>query len=182
MKKLILFLFVATSIAFAQTTTTCPTGTPNTPYSYFASTGIGYDPFSAVPSLTTGVGVKTGACSNAFLVTSITTGLGTNNPTPGYAMLSERFEYHIAHNSYFEFIGDGQLGVIQQVSGNTTTGTNVTTAAFGGGAAVGFDIGYLASRKKFHLPIVFHADYVAAPNAPTNAVKPSYLIDFRKTF
>jgi len=158
----------------------CPAGAPNTPYSYFGSTAIGYDQFAKLPSLSTGFGVKTGTCSNAFLVTTITTGIGASNPTPGYALLSERFEYHLVHSGYFEFIGDGHLGVVQAASGSGT----VTTATFGGGAAVGFDLGYLASKKKFHLPIVFHADYVAAPAAPAgaNAVKPSYLLDIRKTF
>lgn len=179
MLALALTLNAQTVSAPAANAGVCPASVPNTPYSYFGSTGLGYDQFSKLPSFSTGFGVKTGSCSNAFLVTTITTGIGSNNPTPGYAMLSERFEYHIAHSNYFEFIGDGQIGVVQQGAGSSNT---VTTATFGGGGAIAFDLGYLASRKKFHLPIVVHADYVAAPNAPANAVKPSYLLDIRKTF
>lgn len=171
--------------ALAQTvplpTITCPSTSGNTAYQFFASSGIGYDQFAKLPSVSTGVGVKTGQCSNAFLVTTITTGLGANNPNPGYGMLSERFEYHLMHSDYFELIGDGQLGVIQQSVAGGTGGSTVTTAVFGGGAAVGIDVGWFFSKKAFHLPFVFHADYVTAPALP-NAVKPSYLIDIRKTF
>lgn len=178
---LVLLGLVGMGRGWSQTTppTPCPSTSPNTPYSYFGSTGIGYDQFSNLPSVSTGFGVKTGTCSNAFLVTTITTGLGSNNPTPGYGQLSEKFEYHLAHSAYFEFLGDGQVGVVQAPSGATST---VTTATFGGGAAVAFDLGYLASGKKFHLPVAFHVDYVAAPGVPGNAVKPSYLLEFRKTF
>jgi hypothetical protein len=170
--------------AFAQTTptpTACPAGTANTPYSYWAGSGVGYDLFGKLPSVRTFFAVKAGECSNVFLETLISTGVGANNPTPGYAMLSERLNYQVAAKGPFSFEGHGQVGVIQQ----TTSGANtVTTAAFGGGAGLGFDIGQVLSKGKISLPIVFSADYIAAPAAaaPAGAVKPSYSIDIRKTF
>lgn len=162
--------------ALAQTNgvpSPCPSG--NTPYSYFASTGLGYDQLAKSLSAQTGFGIKAGTCSNTFLVTMISTGVGSNNPSPGYASLSERLEYHVATSGIWEFLADGQIGVIQ----TSASSGSVTTAMFGGGAALSLDLGWWLSKHSFHLPVVFHADYVAVTSTQ---VKPSYLFDFRKTF
>lgn len=167
-------IFAQTPITPAPAVTaTCPAG--NTPYNYFASASASYDYYAQTPAVGSGFGVKTGTCSNAFLVTTINQGVGPTAAGQTYATLSEKFEYHLAHSGNFEFIGDGQLGVAQVVSSSGT----VTQAMFGGGVSVSYDVGYVLSKKAFHLPVVFHFDYFAIT---ANQVKPTYTIDFRKTF
>lgn len=180
MKKLLLgFLVIGglmaqTIVAPPITTSPCPVGT-NAPYSEFGFVSLSYDYFAATPAAETGFGVKTGTCSKAFLVTVVSTGIGPNAQNNGYASLTEHFEYHIANSGYFEFIGDGQVGAVL----STTSGGTVTNAMFGGGAAISYDVVGQISKGKFHLPVVLHADYVAIT---ANQVKPTYTLEFRKTF
>jgi hypothetical protein len=158
----------------AQTTTTCAAGsTP--PFSYFASGGAYYDYYGKSPSVSTGFGVKTGQCSNAFLNTDISSGVGPSATAPTDATVTETLEYHLAHSGNFDFIGQGAIGAVQ----STTTSGTVTAAMFAGGVAVSYDAGYALSKGKMHLPVVLKFLYTAIT---ATEVKPVYGVEFRKTF
>ena len=179
--KFLGLLVLIVGIGIAQTippptsqSSQCPANS-NSPYSEFGFVSVSYDYFASTPAVETGFGVKTGTCSKSFLVTVVSTGIGPNSQNNGYAALTEHFEYHIATSGWFEFIGDGQVGAVL----STTTGGTVTNAMFGGGAAISYDVVGQLSKNKFHLPVVFHADYIAIT---ANQVKPTYTLEFRKTF
>lgn len=189
MKKyatLVLSFCLFALVAMGQTTTPASPCTDNIPYSYWGGTGISYE--SGAVSVTEAFGVKAGTCSNAMLDTIISTGVGTNST--GVSSLTEQFEYHVAHTGYWSFIAKGQLGAAQITSTSpsvTGQSSTVTAAEFGGGFAVGFDVGYALSKKKFHLPVVAHIGYtVLTSSAPLPnggiPVKPNYTVEFRKTF
>jgi hypothetical protein len=155
-------------------TTPCAAG--STPaYSYFASAGISRDLYGQSTAVSTGFGVKTGQCSNAFIVTTINTGVNMKGLTNTYSTLSVAFEYHIARSGYFEFNGDGVLGGAQI----TSTNGSVTQAMFGGGVSLGYDLAGALTKGKVHVPVVFHADYLAIT---ATQVRPELWVDFRKTF
>jgi hypothetical protein len=157
--------------ASTPATTTCAAGsTP--PYAYFAIAGITYDYYGRTPAVTSGFGVKTGACSNAFLVTNIDTALGQNS---SYATLRESLEYHLARSGNWTFLGKGLVGVVTA----TSAGGTVTQAMFAGGVSVTYDLGWKLSKGKLHLPVAGQFLYVAIT---ATQVKPTYGIEFRKTF
>jgi hypothetical protein len=153
-------------------TSSAPCGVP---YAYFAGSGITYDYFANLPATNVDFGVRTASCSNLFLVTDISTGIGSNSQTNGYANLSEYVEYHLAHSGNWEFLGLGAFGVTSTTS---TTGT-AYVGTFAGGIGVQYDIGYALSKKAFHLPILF-TYRINAVNA--TQVKPVYGFEVRKTF
>jgi len=183
MKKVIIAGLMMVVGILGQAPTTTTTTTPTTPvttcaanatppFTYFALGGMTYDFYGQLPAVTTGFGIKTGACSNAFLVTNIDTAVGLNQ---GFATLREALEYHVAHSGNWAFIGKGMIGV---TTAATATGT-ATSAMFAGGVEVSYDAGYVLSKKAFHMPVVAQFMYVAIT---ANEVKPTYGLEFRKTF
>ncbi len=136
-------------------------------YSYFAETGISYDYYGKIPASTTGFGVRIGN-SDTFVVTDIDTVAHTGT---SYATLRSGLEYHLAVHGNWEFIGIGSIGA-------TTTGS-ATIATFAGGVAASGDIGAFLSKGRFKLPLILQYRITAIT---ATQVKPTYGVEFRKTF
>jgi hypothetical protein len=167
-----LALLALAGACFGQTATTgtAPIAAPaaTTLPSYFAETGLSYDYYGKTPASTTGFGVRIGA-SNAYSVTDIDTPIA--QPGSSYATLRTGIEYHMSVAGRWEFIGMGAAGA--------TTNGSTTTSTFSGGAAASYDVGSLLTRGKINLPLVFEFRMVAITAAQ---VKPTYSLQFRKTF
>lgn len=160
----VLIVAATAAPALAQTD---PPGAPALP-SYFVEAGLSYDYYGRVPAETTGFGLRIGA-SNAFSVTDIDAAIAQAGTT--CATLRTGLEYHLSVSGRWEFIGLGSVGA--------TTNGSTTTANFTGGVAVSYDLGNLLSKGKVNLPAVFQYRITVIT---ATQVKPTYGVEFRKTF
>jgi len=172
-------MLAAEVLASAQTVVLpCPAGS-NTPYSYVPIVGGSWDQFSQTPSVETGFAIKTGVCSNSFIVTTIGTQIGQNVASGGTANVAVHYEYHVARFGHLELIGDAQTGAAQVTSSASGVSTTATQAMFGGGAGLLWDFGGQLSKGKWHLQLGVHADYLLITSTQA---KPYYPLELRLPF